>query len=411
MKMNINKLIQKKGQPIAWCDSHNNKMDSFAIWNFEEEIFLTDSGCYINGDRVDGNPMSILQSCLNDWKRQSENIAAVGFLSYDFKKFLYPHLQFKESKSTVPYYWFGRPREIFHVEPNKIINSIDSYLHPKMDSISFESYNVDLNKIKYHLSAGDVYQINYTYPKLFELDGDPLGLYVKLRQYAQPQFGWYLNLDDFQILSFSPERFFNVHNNKIQTYPIKGTRHRSMDIVRDEQLAGELYNSKKDRAEHLMIVDLLRNDLGKVCEFGTVNVNSLYNIESFETVHHMITEIEGNLKNEIQEMDIISALFPGGSITGAPKERAMQIIDSLEYYSRNLYTGSIGFITSTGEMDFNIAIRTMTIQNQHAVYPVGGGIVWDSVPKDEWNETNIKARILKNVLNGILNKRDLINAG
>ena len=165
------------------------------------------------------------------------------------------------------------------------------------------------------------------------------------------------------------------------------------DIVMDESLASELYRSEKDRAEHLMIVDLIRNDIGKVCEFGSINVKDLYKIHSFETVHQMVSQVYGKLRTSINETDIIKALFPGGSITGAPKEQSMKIIDSLENYQRGIYTGALGSIFSNGDMDFNIGIRTMTVQDGIGNYPVGGGIIWDSDPLEEWHEAQQKSKI------------------
>ena len=179
---------------------------------------------------------------------------------------------------------------------------------------------------------------------------------------------------------------------------MKGTRGRSLDNDVDKKLKLELKDSKKDKAEHLMIVDLLRNDIGKISKYGGVKVSNMFNIKSFNTVHQMISCIEGDLKNNIKESDIIKALFPGGSITGAPKESAMKIIDKLENYSRDIYTGSIGYINDKGDLKFNIAIRTMILENNNGIYPVGGGIVWDSDAEDEWNETKIKSEILSSLL-------------
>ena len=163
----------------------------------------------------------------------------------------------------------------------------------------------------------------------------------------------------------------------------------------DERLAGELFQSVKDRAEHLMIIDLIRNDLGKICDYDSVRVDNLYGIQSFETVHQMVSRVYGQLQDSITESDIIRGLFPGGSITGAPKEKSMEIIDTLEGYQRGIYTGCLGYIHPNGDMDFNIAIRTMPIQNEKAVYPVGGGIVWDSDSLEEWQEAQQKGAILK----------------
>ena len=397
--MIIEELIINKGNPKAWFDPQDKNQSSFGVWDFDEKIVFTSSGCYLNDLRISGDPINALQNCINRWKKESDFISAVGFFSYDFKKFLYSHIQFKQTiEDNIPYFWFGKPKEVYQIENKNIYSPENIGIKPKEETISYDIFKTQIGRIKFHLAKGDVYQINYTYPQIFNSEVNPFDLYLKLRQSAQPQFGWFLDLEIFQILSFSPERFFRVSDGNIYSYPIKGTRPRSVDIDRDEQLAEELFHSEKDRAEHLMIVDLLRNDLGKVCNFGSIKVNDLYKVESYETVHHLVTEITGNLKYNIQEMDIINALFPGGSITGAPKERAMQIIDSLENYSRGIYTGSIGYITSSGKMDFNIAIRTLTIQGRTATYPVGGGIVWDSIPEEEWKETNTKSEILKNVL-------------
>jgi anthranilate/para-aminobenzoate synthase component I len=212
---------------------------------------------------------------------------------------------------------------------------------------------------------------------------------------ARPHYGVYLNQKDFQILSFSPEQFFRTKNRKIESFPMKGTRPRSNDLIMDEHLACELFQSVKDRAEHLMIIDLIRNDLGKICNYGSVKVDDLYGIQSFETVHQMVSRVYGKLQDSITESDIIRALFPGGSITGAPKEKSMEIIDTLEGYQRDIYTGCLGYIQPDRDMDFNIAIRTMTVQNEKAVYPVGGGIVWDSDSLEEWQEAQQKGAILK----------------
>ena len=175
---------------------------------------------------------------------------------------------------------------------------------------------------------------------------------------------------------------------------MKGTRKRSHNQLLDKSLKDELKFSSKDKSEHLMIVDLIRNDLGKISHFGSINVENLFNIESFETVHQMVSCVSGKLKNNINEFDIIKALFPGGSITGAPKESAMSIIDNLENYSRNIYTGTIGYITNKGDMNFNIPIRTLTAQNNIGTYPVGGRIVWESKIKEQWEEAQIKSKIL-----------------
>ena len=219
-------------------------------------------------------------------------------------------------------------------------------------------------------------------------------VFVALFESSKANFGAYLDTKLFQILSMSPENFFKKTDNKILSSPIKGTIKRSEDIKEDKHLKKKLENSEKDRAEHLMIVDLIRNDIGKICQYGSVETKNLFKVHSFKTIHHMISDISGKLNKNIKEIDIFRALFPGGSITGAPKESAMKIIDDIEDYQRGLYTGSIGIISANNDMIFNIAIRTLTLMNGKGIYPVGGGIVWDSNYKDERDEAINKSKIL-----------------
>ena len=192
----------------------------------------------------------------------------------------------------------------------------------------------------------------------------------------------------------SPEEFIKVDNGKISSFPMKGTRPEGSNELERQKYISELANSEKDKAEHLMIVDLLRNDLGKICKFGTVKIKNLYGIQTYETVHHMVTEVYGEIQDSTNFTKIINALFPGGSITGAPKQRAIEIIDDIEKYSRGIYTGSMGIISNTGDMIFNIAIRTLSLKDNLIKYPVGGGIVWDSDPDEERMEAIQKSKIL-----------------
>ena len=241
-----------------------------------------------------------------------------------------------------------------------------------------------------------MYQINYTQPEEYTLKSDSeFELFLKLFHFAQPDFGAYLNLHNRHIISLSPENFITKTGSSISSFPIKGTRKASQNPIEDQALVNELKNSIKDRAEHVMIVDLTRNDLGKICKYGSVDTIGLFNVVSYKTIHHMVTEIKGKLRANINETDILSALFPGGSITGAPKQRAIEIIDEIESYSRGIYTGSIGVISSSGDMIYNIAIRTLTLRDSVGVYPVGGGIVWDSEASEERKEALDKSRVLK----------------
>ena len=205
-------------------------------------------------------------------------------------------------------------------------------------------------------------------------------------------------LEDFYILSSSPERFLKIESGVIETRPIKGTRPRGENTDEDERYKNELLESEKDKSELLMIVDLERNDLSKVCKPNTVKVTELFKLEEYSTVFHLVSTVVGEIKEEHSPIDCIKACFPGGSITGAPKIRSMEIIDELEKVRRNIYTGSIGYIGLDGNSDFNIVIRTALIKENKAYFGVGGGITYESIERMEYDETLDKARALMNVL-------------
>jgi para-aminobenzoate synthetase component 1 len=215
-----------------------------------------------------------------------------------------------------------------------------------------------------------------------------------LRRRSPAPFSCYVNLGSHQIVGSSPERFLRIENGRVETRPIKGTRPRGRNPIEDARLRDELLGSEKDRAELLMIVDLERNDLGRVCGFGTVAVDDFCRLESHPTVHHLAATVSGRLRPECDAFDCIRAMFPGGSITGAPKIRAMQIIDELETCRRDIYTGSVGYIGFDGAADLNIAIRTIICSRGRATYHVGGGIVWDSDPEAEFKECMDKGRAM-----------------
>ena len=391
---NLHQLIEQYGPPDSLIDHWDSSSNRFAIWGFEEQFIINSDGkAIINGNLSDISPLETWQNTLENWKSDCGELAAIGFISYDLKNVLYPHIPFKNPNASLPLLWFGKPQR---VEAYKITENgqyPSPILHLEKEIPLPTEYETAICKIKTYLMNGDSYQINFTQPKQYRLAKQSLEIYMIMRETIHPHYGMYLNLDELQILSFSPERFFRTSGRQIESFPMKGTRPRSHDIVMDERLAGELYKSEKDRAEHLMIVDLIRNDIGKVCEYGSVKVEDLYGIHSFETVHQMVSRVYGELHNSINETDIVKALFPGGSITGAPKEQSMEIIDFLEEYQRGVYTGALGYIQNNGDMDFNIGIRTMTIQGDIGTYTVGGGIVWDSDPLEEWQEAQQKSKI------------------
>jgi para-aminobenzoate synthetase component 1 len=242
-----------------------------------------------------------------------------------------------------------------------------------------------------YVHAGDCFQVNLSQRLLAPLHEHPLELYGRLRKVNPAPFAGYLDLGDQAVISASPERFLRLHEGKVVTRPIKGTRPRGSTPEEDARIARELQDSPKDRAENVMIVDLLRNDLGRVCRFGSVRVESLCRLESYPTVHHLVSEVVGTLLPGRGPMDLLRAAFPGGSITGAPKVRAMEIIAELEPTVRGPYCGSLGYIGLDGTMDTSILIRTFTAAGGWVQFPVGGGIVADSDPDAEYQETLTKA--------------------
>lgn len=249
-----------------------------------------------------------------------------------------------------------------------------------------------------YIHAGDCFQVNLAQRLLYPARLAALELYLRLRQCNPATFAAYLDLGDFVIASASPERFVRVEQGEVETRPIKGTRPRVADPAEDARLLGELQASPKDRSENIMIVDLLRNDLGRVCRYGSVHVAALCRLESYQFVHHLVSEVRGKLRPGLGPIDLLRASFPGGSVTGAPKIRAMEIIAELEPTARGAYCGSLGYIGFDGTMDSNILIRTFTHGRGWIQFPVGGGIVADSSPEREYEETWHKAEGLLRAL-------------
>jgi para-aminobenzoate synthetase component 1 len=243
-----------------------------------------------------------------------------------------------------------------------------------------------------YVHAGDCFQVNLAQRLLAPLREDPLEIYRRLRQRNPSPFAGWFHLGDFVIASASPERFLRLDSDGwIETRPIKGTRPRGNTAAEDARLAQELAGSAKDRAENVMIVDLLRNDLGRVCRYGSVQVPSVCQVESYSTVHHLVSVVRGQLRAGQGPVELLAAAFPGGSVTGAPKVRAMEIIAELEPTARGPYCGCLAWIGFDGAMDSNILIRTMTLGKGWVQFPVGGGIVADSQPQEEYEETLHKA--------------------
>lgn len=261
-----------------------------------------------------------------------------------------------------------------------------------------EEYVRAVERVREHIAAGDAFQVNLSQRFDTALQFSPYELYKRLRLVNPAPFAAYLDYPGVAVVSASPERFLKRTGDTVETRPIKGTRPRGSDRSEDRRLARELTESGKDRAENIMIVDLERNDLGRVCRYGTVKVTELAALEAFPTVFHLTSTIVGTLLPGIGNAALLQTVFPGGSITGAPKVRAMEIIDELEPTRRSVYSGCIGYLGFNGDLDMNIAIRTILVTESRAYFQVGGGIIYDSDPEAEYVETLDKARGLTRAL-------------
>jgi para-aminobenzoate synthetase component 1 len=262
---------------------------------------------------------------------------------------------------------------------------------PPQSNLTRDEFISRVERSQDYIRAGDIYQVNLAQRLTVPLPCSPWEVFEQLTAISPAPFSSYLDCGDFQIVSASPELFLRLSSSQIQTRPIKGTRPRAVDPIRDTQLAYELQTSAKEMAELVMITDLLRNDLGKVCEFGSVHVPELVRLERFSHVQHLVSTVEGRLRFGVTHFDAFSSCFPGGSVTGAPKIRAMEIIDELEPVTRGPYTGAIGYLGFNRESQLSITIRAAVCKQDNAWLHVGAGIVADSIPRAEFDETLAKA--------------------
>ncbi len=304
-----------------------------------------------------------------------------------------------QHNSSFPLVWFGVYDSPNHVQKDildAIIPDAQSKINNPKLLIDDQTYKKTIDALKGYIINGHTYQINFTDRFEFEFFGNVADLYFKLRKKQHVPYGAFLNLGDSQILSFSPELFFKRNKNEITTKPMKGTVKRGRTLEEDYLNEEWLRNDEKNKSENLMIVDLLRNDIGKICETGSVIVENMYSIERYETVIQMTSTVNGLLKTDTSYYDIFKSLFPCGSVTGAPKIRTMQIINELEDHRRGVYCGAIGFISPDEEAVFNVAIRTIEAENGKGMMGVGSGIVFDSDPQQELDECKLKAAFLLN---------------
>lgn len=363
------------------------------------------------------NPWDALQSFRND-----ADSWLFGYLGYDLKN----HIENLDSSNVDP---VGAPDMYFMVPgfllrynhktketallkgcmPSKdhieqVTSSRSGFSFGKLEpQTSRQRYIKKIKESQYRIREGDFYEINLSHQMKASFQGDALPLYNRMKQIGPVPFGCFLQCCDVAVCCQSPERFLRKKGNTVYSQPIKGTAKRGDSDDEDEVLKNELISSKKEQAENLMIVDLVRNDLSRIAKNGSVKVPELFSIQSFDTVHQMVSTVTAEAK-ENNPVNILKACFPMGSMTGAPKISAMQSIEALEDYKRGIYSGAIGYITPDDDFDFNVVIRTAIIENNQLYYSVGGAITSDSEPQKEWQETQIKARalvhVLKNAENG-----------
>ncbi len=386
---------------------------------------------YINGEEIqEKDPFIALEKLVNKYKINYDSsipfiAGAIGYFSYDIGRTIevLPSTAKKELEIPDAIFNFYNNLIIFDLQNKKTfisslgmgeeIEDIEEKLkdykeisEPKVlesnnkfiSNFEKEDYEKEILKLREYIRSGDVYIANMTRQVWCYNKENSFSIYEKLRSINKAPFSVYMNFKDFQVISSSPERFLYVKDGIVHTRPIKGTRPRGKNPLEDMKNRKALENSEKDKAELLMIVDLERNDLSKVCKPNSVKVTELFKIEEYATVFHLVSTIEGELEDGVSAVKCIRECFPGGSITGAPKIRAMEIIEELEGLRRNLYTGSIGYFDLRGNCDFNIVIRTIIKKDDKAYFGVGGGITWDSKEEDEWFETIDKGKALMKVL-------------
>jgi para-aminobenzoate synthetase / 4-amino-4-deoxychorismate lyase len=378
--------------------------------NFADGPFVLLDDARISGAspaRFYCNPVRILTSHSTDDVRllldalrsaRGQGLHVAGFLGYEAGAALLPKMA--EQPDTL-LAWFGLFQDYQTVAPDAMPSSLPepagAWLSSLRPGISPTDYTDAFAAVQEYIAAGDIYQANLTFPLSADYAGDPLALYAALRPKAAAGYGGVIWTGEHHYLSFSPELFFALKGARVTTKPMKGTAARSADPVKDAAEAETLRSDPKQRAENLMIVDLLRNDLSRVCEPGSVTVPDLFRVESYPTVHQMTSTVTGILPEGVDAVDVIQALFPCGSITGAPKIRAMQIIDQVESEPRGIYCGSIGRIDASGDAAFNVAIRTFTLceQRKRVSLGLGSGIVADSEEAAEWAECLAKGGFAK----------------
>lgn len=388
-----------------------------------------------------GNPFAILRDLVVKYALPTVDLpipfwgGAMGFLSYDIARYIERLPTWAQDDLALPEFHFIFPRVLLvfdhgrrelYISINQLVEEPrwayeeakekldwvlgrldERAIFPEgfavaggdgVSNFTREGFGGVVERIKEYIRAGDVYQVNISQRLQLPFLEDPLALYQRLREINPSPFAAYLGFADFQLVSSSPERLITLRDEVAQTRPIAGTRRRGENLKEDVFLSSDLILSEKERAEHIMLVDLERNDLGRVCDYGSVKVNELMVLEKYSHVIHIVSNVVGKLYGDKDQFDLAKAMFPGGTITGCPKVRCMEIIEELEPVRRGPYTGSIGYFGFNGNMDMNIIIRTFVIKDKMAYIQAGSGVVFDSQPDREYFESLSKAEALLRAL-------------
>jgi para-aminobenzoate synthetase component I len=405
MNQNFHNILEEK-KSFVWLNGNNHSDSLLAVGVKSECIVEATNSAFVQ---------------LRGFLKKHKNEYVFGYLTYDLKNDIESLSSNNADTTFFPALHFFVPESVISVTKNLSNVTLISGLEEDMifcnelikyvkepplsefslsislqPSISKDSYLTKVNQIKNHIQLGDVYELNFCYD--FNGKGviNPLEVYKILNQKSQASFSVFAKFHHHYVMSASPERFFNKIGSTISSQPIKGTIRRGKSNEEDQELMHQLQNDPKERRENIMIVDLVRNDLSKIATKGSVQVDELCEIYTFDTLHQMISTISCQLKQECDVVDVLESLFPMGSMTGAPKIRAMQLIEEYEETKRGLYSGSIGYIAPNGDADFNVVIRTLLYNSQtnQMSYSVGSAITNASIPENEYEETLLKANLM-----------------
>jgi len=370
-----------------------------------EAVLSFDNGVAVVTDSF-GNLINRVES-LDPWQVLAEFRAkyqgyVVGFLGYDLKNYTEILESTNPDPVKMPEMWFGAPCVVYELDINpedehQDYDQKEALSKPDIrlkSMISSSEYIHSVKEAQGAIYEGDIYEVNLSHQLNAEFNGNPLDLFELMYRRGAVPYAAYIQTGEHQVCCASPERFLCKSGQVLTSDPIKGTRARGENPNADREIIDELRNSEKDRAENLMIVDLVRHDMSQIAEPGSVKVPELFNIQTFGTVHQMVSRVESVLRGDVSPESALAACFPMGSMTGAPKISAMNYIETLETYKRGLYSGAIGYFDSKGDFNFNVVIRSAIIKGQELWYSAGGAITSDSDPQKEWEETLVKIRAL-----------------